>query len=170
MTYRLRSCLHKYMNQKGLLIGGVVFLILAAVVTAFVFTRGKSDQKDAVPTPTPTPDEIIELLPSDALDVSLEPGRTPLYVLTIDNLPDGLSSLSYEITYDTTNKGAQGIVGSPVTLKEGQAKYVNDKLVFGSESKGKYDLDKGVNNIQINIRLTYSDGSEKGWKSTLQLP
>lgn len=154
------------MNRNLLIVGGIG-LVAVVVLVGFVLTREKSE---VTVEPTPTPKTEIELLVQDALNVTLKSGNRPLYVLTIDKIPNGASSISYEITYDTTNKGTQGIVGSPVTLKEGQGKYVNDKLVFGSESRGKYALDQGVNNIQISIRLTYKDGSEKGWKGTLELP
>lgn len=153
--------------NRNLLTASGVGLVVIVVVVGFVLTKGKSE---VTVEPTPTPKVEIELLSQDALDVTLKAGRNPLYTLTIDKIPNGVTAISYEITYDTTNKGTQGIVGSPVTLKEGQGRYVNDKIVFGSESRGKYALDQGVNNIQVSIRLRYKDGSEKGWKGTLELP
>lgn len=136
-------------------------------MAGFLLTRGTSEEKVALPTPTPKVE--IEFLQADTLNVTLKPGRRPLYTLAINNIPDDVTALSYEITYDTSNKGIQGIVGSQVTLKEGQITYANDKIVFGSESRGKYSLDEGVNNIQVFVRLTYKDGSEKGWKGSLEI-
>lgn len=153
--------------NRNLLVAGGIGLVALVVLMGFVLTRGKSEVKVE---PTPTPKVEMEFLPQDALDITLKAGRSPLYTLTIDKIPSGVASISYEITYDTSNKGTQGIVGSPVPIKDGQTKYTNDKIVFGSESRGKYALDKGVTNIQVSIRLTYKDGSEKGWKGTLELP
>jgi hypothetical protein len=145
-------------------IGG---LVVIGGLAGFLLTRGTSEEKVAIPSPTPKVE--IELLSSDALDVTFKPGTARQYTLTIDGIPEGVSAISYEITYDTTNKGIQGVVGSPIALKEGQMKYVNDKLIFGTCSRGKCVFDEGVNNIQINIRLTYKDGSEKGWKGTFEI-
>lgn len=153
--------------NRNLLIFGAIGLVIVVLGVGFFMTRGASQQQAE---PTPTPKVEIELLPQDALDVTLKKGASPQYVLTIDKIPEDVTQLSYEITYDTSNKGTQGIVGSPVTLKEGQGTYKNEKVVFGSESRGKYALDQGVNNIQVTIRLTYKDGPEKGWKGTLELP
>ena len=153
--------------SKNVLIAGVVGIVILAIVGSFLMIRGeKKEEATVVPTPTPP---SVELLSQDALDVNLKSGAYPRYILTIDSIPQGAKTISYEITYDTTNKGTQGIIGSPVTLKEGQTTYTNDKIVFGSESRGKYSLDQGVNNIQVNIRLGYSDGSEKGWQGTLEI-
>ena len=154
------------MDKRNLLIAAVV-IIVAGIIGGFVFVNGRSTDEIAV-EPTPTPPTVL-MLAQDALAVSLAKGSYSRYVLTIDKLADGVVGLSYEITYDTTNKGTQGIVGSPSNLKAGQTKYTNPEIVFGSESRGKYSLDQGVNNIQINIRLTFKDGSEKGWKGSLEI-
>ena len=156
------------MNQRNLIIAGAVGIVIVGLVAGFLLTRG-GEKKEVVPTPTPTPEIVVELLPSDALSVSLKRGSGQQYVLTIDEIPEGVTGLSYEITYDTKNKGMQGIVGSPVTLKSGQTKYTNDKIIFGTCSGSKCVYDEGVSNIEVNIRLTYSDGSEKGWKGTLEI-
>lgn len=140
---------------------------MGGLLVGFLLTRGKSEEKMAV-APTPTP-ASVELLSDEAIEVSIKPGSNRQYVLTIDKIPDGATTLSYEITYDTKNKGTQGIVGSPVTLKAGQTNYTNDKLTFGTCSRNKCVYDEGVNNIQINIRFVFKDGSEKGWKGTLSL-
>lgn len=155
--------------NRNVLIVGVIVLVLAGVAGAFVLTKGTSGPEPASTVPTPLPTSAVQLLPQDALSVTLTKGNYPRYVLTIDKLPEDIASLSYEITYDTTNKGIQGIVGSPSNLKDGQTKYTNPQIVFGSESRGKYSLDAGVSNIQINIRLTLKDGSEKGWRGTLEI-
>ena len=156
------------MNRNTVIVG-VVVLIIAGVLGAFVLTKGSSDGETANTTPTPSPTPAVKILPADALSVTFKKGASPRYVLTIDKLPEGVESLSYEITYDTTNKGTQGIVGSPPKLKDGQTKYTNPEIVFGSESRGKYVLDQGVSNIQINIRLIFKDGTKKGWNGSLEI-
>lgn len=156
------------MSQRNILIAGAIGVVIVGLAASFFLTKG--DEKEEVgPTPTPTPEIIVELLPSDALAISLKRGSGRQYVLTIDKIPEGVTGVSYEITYDTKNKGTQGIVGSPVTLKGGQTKYTNDKIIFGTCSGSKCVYDEGVSNIEVNIRLTYSDGSEKGWKGTLEI-
>ena len=154
-------------NKKLLISGGIGILILAIAVGGFFATRGSSN-KAVVAGPTPTP-AIVDLLPSDALSVSLKAQRNNQYVLTVDTIPERVTAISYEITYDTENKGTQGIVGSPVSLKDGQTTYTNNQIIFGTCSRNKCVYDQGVSNITINIRLTYKDGSEKGWKGTLEI-
>src|SRR5581483_6763532 len=146
------------MNKKYLL-AGIIGLILVIALVGVLVVKGQSGPNTTA-EPTPTPD-IVQLLPQDALSVTLKPGTNHQYVLTIDKIPDGVTSVSYEITYDTSSKGTQGVVGSPVELSSGQTKYVNDKLIFGSCSRNVCVYDQGVSNIQINIRLQYKDGSEK---------
>src|SRR3989344_6077001 len=126
------------MNRSVLIAVGVGVVVLG-LVAGLVLTRGKSDVKTKIkPTPTPS----VELLPQDALEVTLKAAAGREYTLTIDKIPDGITSLSYEITYDTANKGTQGIVGSPVTLKAGQTKYINDQTIFGTCSRNKCVLDE----------------------------
>lgn len=153
------------MNRNILIGGGVI--IVGGLLVGFLLTQGKSEEKVAA-TPTPTPPSV-ELLSQEAIEVSIKPASDRQYVLTVDKIPDGVTTLSYEITYDTKNKGTQGIVGSPVTLKAGQTKYTNDKLTFGTCSRNKCVYDEGVNNIQINIRFVFKDGSEKGWRGVLEI-
>lgn len=153
------------MNRSVLIAVGVGVVALG-LIAGLVLTRGKSN---TTPKLKPTPTPAVELLPQDALDVTLEATTSREYTLTIDKIPDGVTSLSYEITYDTAKKGTQGIVGSPVTLKAGQTKYTNDQIIFGTCSRNKCVLDEGVENIEITIRLMYKDGSEKGWKGTLEI-
>lgn len=153
------------MNRNILIAGGVI--VIGGLLVGFLLTQGKKEEKTAVAL-TPTPPSV-ELLSDEAIEVSIKPGSDRQYVLTIDKIPDGVITLSYEITYDTKNKGTQGIVGSPVTLKAGQTKYTNDKLTFGTCSRNKCVYDEGVTNIAANIRFVFKDGSEKGWKGNLTL-
>ncbi|MBI2036277.1 hypothetical protein HYT17_01475 [Candidatus Microgenomates bacterium] len=153
------------MNRNILIAGGVI--IVVGILAGFWLTQGKKEEKAQVaPTPAPV---SVELLAQEEISVTIAPGANRQYTLTIDKIPEGVTSLSYEITYDTKNKGTQGIVGSPVTLKSGQSKYINDKLTFGTCSRNKCVYDEGVTNIQANIRFIFQDGSEKGWKGTLSL-
>ncbi len=153
------------MNKNLLIAGGVI--VVGGLLVGFLLTQGKKEEKAQV-APTPTPISV-ELLKQDEVLVTIEPGANRQYTLAIDKIPDGVTTLSYEITYDTKNKGTQGIVGSLVTLKDGQTTYTNDKLTFGTCSRNKCVYDEGVSNIAVNIRFVFKDGSEKGWKGTLSL-
>lgn len=154
--------------NRNVLVTGVSVLIIASVAVGFLLSRGEKGEK-APPTAAPTPPPSIELLGESALAVTLTPGLARQYVLTIDKIPTGTTAVSYEITYDTKSKGTQGIVGSPVTLKPGQTKYANDKIIFGTCSRNKCVYDEGVSNLEINIRIVFSDGSEKGWQGSLEI-
>lgn len=147
----------------------IVPLIILLILT-FLFLRlrpGAKKTTEVVPTPT---FEQIEVLPPEVLNASLTPvgGRT--YRFTIENIPEGVVSLAYEISYETTNRGTQGIISSPIEIKPGQKTYQNEKFIFGTCSKNVCVYDEGITNLEVTTRLTYQDGQEKLWKKSLPSP
>lgn len=153
------------MKKAALIVIPIIAILL--IGGFFVLKSSQSNQGPLEPTPTV---EQIETLPEDTLTASFTPLGGRSYRFTVDKLPDGVVSLSYEISYETTNRGTQGVISSPIEIKSGQTTYQNDKFLFGTCSKNKCVYDEGFKTVDVAIRLAFSDGKEKIWKKTLPAP
>lgn len=153
------------MKKAVLIIVPILIIILGGGF--FVLKSRQAGQGPVEPTPTV---EQIETLPEGALTASFTSLGGRNYRFTLEKIPDGVVSLSYEISYETTNRGMQGVISSPIEIKSGQTTYQNDKFLFGTCSKNKCVYDEGVSNLEITVRLVYQDNKEKIWKKSLNLP
>lgn len=153
------------MKKTALITVSIVSILLIGGL--FVLKSQQAGQGPVEPTPTV---EQIETLPEDALTASFTSLGGRNYRFTLEKIPDGVVALSYEISYETTNRGMQGVISSPVEIKSGQTTYQNDKFLFGTCSKNKCVYDEGFKTVDVAIRLAFSDGKEKIWKKTLPAP
>ncbi len=141
------------------IIAGVGVLIV--VVAALLITSGSK-------TPSSTPTDQIANAPvlpqSEWPVVSLIPTTDPKIPNSLGHLLDlkvqkinipGAASMDYELVYNTTDGGQQGVPGT-VHLTSGD---IDRVLLLGSESSGNYRFDDGVN--QGTITITFRDSGGK---------
>jgi hypothetical protein len=74
----------------------------------------------------------------------------------------GASTMDYELIYNTTNGGQQGVPG---TVKLTGAD-IERKLLLGSESSGKFRYDEGLDHGTMTIRFRKADGKLIGKLAT----
>lgn len=113
--------------------------------------------------------QLAPTLPPQTIDISLKAKGDGSYFLTMAGIPDGVKKMSYEITYDTVNKGRQGILSSPIDIVSGQREYTNEKLIFGSCSKGVCVYDEGISNAVITIRFVYGNDESRIYQEELEI-
>ena len=131
-------------------VGLVVFLLIKASVGG---------------TPTATPEAVVPDLPqSEWPVVSLTPTSNPQVPNSLGHWLDfkvqklnvpGAVSMDYELVYNTTDGGQQGVPG---TVKL-DGTDVDRPLLLGSESSGKFRYDAGVETGMMTLR--FRDGSGK---------
>lgn len=152
---------------------GAIAVLALMVLGGIAYSIHRNSQLTQVANPATDQTETIDMLPQDALSVKLAKGKASpyqLYTLTIDKIPQGAKTLSYNVQYETDSGSLQGFGGQGKELTSGQATYTNDEVFFGSCSKNKCTPDKGVHNVVIDIRFDMQDGTAKGWRGNLDLP
>lgn len=108
-------------------------------------------------------------LPPQTINISLRAKGDGSYFLTMAGIPNGVKKMSYEITYDTLNKGRQGVLSSPIEIEPSQLEYTNEQLIFGSCSKKVCVYDEGINNAVITIRFIYENDEIRIYQEELEI-
>lgn len=146
------------MNKKNVpfIIGAVV--ILLGLVGFVVISGKKSSNTTATQNQLPT-SAIVPTVDS-SVKVDLQKGKEKGYVeLTVDGIPSGTKTLEYELTYDTTESGLQGIPSSPVDIKGENS--IKREFFLGTQSSGAktYHTVKGPITLQILFTGSYGQKS-----------
>lgn len=141
-----------------LVIGGLLVFVIA-----FISMRGKKPENNQVGNED---DEVVAEIPFEKRPfTTLTPTSDGHWLnLKIDkiNVSDA-ASLDYELLYEVPDKPSQGVPGS-VQLKGNDV--VEQKLLLGSESSGKFRYDEGVESGTLTLRFRNSKGKLVGKLTT----
>lgn len=147
------------------LIGSVLVVILVVV---FFIAKG---MKGGSATPTQEDTNVPELPQSEWPVVSLIPTGNPAVKGSDGHWLDfkvqkinvsGATSMDYELVYNTTDGGQQGVPG---TVKL-DGTDIDRPLLMGSESSGKYRYDAGVEQGTMTLKFRDTGGKLIGKLST----
>lgn len=136
----------KYLPLILFVLGVIVF-----VVTFFV-VRGKN----TAPIDPNDESSLVEVSLEEMPIVSLIPTKDGHYLkLKVENIVvKGVSSMDYELLYQTAADITQGVPGSVEVSGES----FETDLLLGSESSGKFRFDEGVKTGSIGIKYRDSKG------------
>ncbi len=137
-----------------LLIGGVfIFLTLLLVVVVLKFRQGGADEKKAK---VRSEKSSGVKLPDD-LEVDVAPLPGNKIQLMIKNIPSGTQMIEYELTYETEDKGLQGVIG---TLDDFSGKEYEKEIFLGTCSGGNCVEHKVASPISLLLRFSgeYGEG------------
>lgn len=135
----------------------IVFVVgLVVVIASILILKAVKNKKNA----DQIVDEemsLVELSFDKRPFVSLTPSADGHYLgLNIEKINiDGVSSIDYELLYDTENAVTQGVPG---TFSLDGKSSVGADLLLGSESSGKFRYDKGVEKGTLTIWLRDEKG------------
>ena len=148
-----------------ILIGSGLIIILVVV---FFIAKG---MKGGSATPTQEDTNVPELPQSEWPVVSLTPTGNPAVKGSDGHWLDfkvqkinvsGATSMDYELVYNTTDGGQQGVPG---TVKL-DGTDIDRPLLMGSESSGKYRYDAGVEQGTMTLKFRDAGGKLIGKLST----
>lgn len=130
----------------------LVFVGVVVLVGVFVLVKGKKGQDSSTDDETALMNVPLERRPV----VSLIPTSDGHYLkLRIEKLLKEAATLDYDLLYQNAEGVTQGVPGK-VDLK-GQ-KTVEEELLLGSESSGKFRYDEGVENGSLSLKFRNGKG------------
>ena len=140
--------------KKNIVIVGVLILVLLVIGLMVRSKMSEPPEKEAEVLPTPT-----EALPTVSPDINID--LTPRFdkkavVLKVKGIPEDVSSMEYELTYDTSSGLPRGVLGK-IDL-EGENSLARD-ITLGTCSRGKCVYDQGVTTVSLSLKFNSSIGS-----------
>lgn len=146
--------------MKKFIVPIIVVLIILSLV-GIIYKNRFSRKQEIVLVPTPT-----VMLPtiSDDVQVDLTATRDKhAIILKISNIPQGIESIEYELTYITASDLPRGVLGK-ITL-QGESEIVRDDIVLGTCSSGKCVYDEGVTTVDLSLKFNSPGGAKVFHKS-----
>lgn len=160
--------------DKRVVIIAVVVLLLVFVGGGAFFILGKTKNSMISPTPAPTSSIIPTLTPDEiGLNFIATPDKKKVK-LSISNL-NGVAVLDYIITYDADSpddpsiKVPRGTSGENIQIEEGQETFETDYIDLGSCSSGRCKYYSGIEEINLLVKITKTDGTVHQVEDILEL-
>lgn len=135
-----------------------IITILVIIITGLLIFRTKRGGGGEVsPTPTPT----VALPPVDeSVDISLTPrSDKKAVILKIGQIPQGTTSVDYELSYETGEGLPRGVLGT-IHLKE-EEEEIEREILLGTCSRNVCVYDKGVEKVNLVLKFNFPDGSSQ---------
>lgn len=141
-------------NQKLIIIGVIVLLVI--VGAAFLLFSPKNEPEEKVIAEPEPVEEVVETISAEDLGLTLSAGAGNRTVtIEITNL-EGVTSLDYELSYNSKGDVPRGILGNiEVTSKDREIK---KELVLGTCSDVCH-YDEEVSDIKVILKVTKTDGT-----------
>jgi hypothetical protein len=135
------------------IVGGAVILI--GIGLAIFFSQKK-------PTVTEQPQKKEEVGAIPTVDASTTVTLTALQgnkeiVLKSSSVPNGTTSVDYELSYDTKAQGKQGVIG---TISDVKGNSFEKQMTLGTCSSGRCVYHEVVGAIQVTLRFTGEYGEK----------
>ena len=146
------------MNKQYIIGFVVVFIIL--LVGGIIFIRGRSN---APATQDETPIVDSELPPIDSsvkVDLIAREDNHAV-TLTVENIPQDVESLEYELSYTTGDGLPKGALAPEIKLKDGEYEKWTREIELGTCSRGKCVYDEGVEKISLTLIFNAADGKKQ---------
>lgn len=135
--------------KKNVVFVVVGVLVLCGIGLALFF----SQQKTKVVEKPQTKEEegaIPTVDASTTVTLSALPGNKEI-VLKSSSVPNGTTSIDYELSYDTKAQGKQGVIGTISTITGNS---FEKQMTLGTCSSGRCVYHEVVGSIQVTLRFT----------------
>lgn len=147
------------MNNNAFLIGGIIAVIIIAVVSFMMVRGNKQVNKVQTQQLQPTEEVIPTVDSSVKVEITAQPDNRK-FDLTVSGIPRGTTSLEYEISYETDEGGIQGF-NSPVDIEADQDTYEKKGFLLGTCSTGgKCSYHTVAGPLKVTIKFTGSYGEK----------
>ncbi|MEX1052579.1 MAG: hypothetical protein WEC80_01910 [Patescibacteria group bacterium] len=155
-------------NKKILLISAIVLILIIAVIF-FLTSKNTSDGLESQEQLTNT--EAIPIVDSSVIVSLIRGARSGEIILTVENAPEGTTSIEYQLTYDARSREEggsivpRGVIGKCVKQSGGNNNWSceqpnsGEAIVLGTCSSGTcvYDNITGDINAQLKFTGSYGD-------------
>ena len=144
---------------KPYLIGGGVIILLLVVIIGLLMGSGNKEQASAEKKPEITQEvqkPIPTVGPSVQVDFKALTGNK--IDIQVDGVPSGTESIDYELSYDTEDKGLQGVIGQ-LEVK-GDKAAPDEEIFMGTCSSGTCIRHIVKGDVKVTLRFTGSYGEQ----------
>ncbi len=142
-------------KKRKVLYSVVVLIIVMALIFIF-FIKGRDRRNTAKSNAQEVEKEDANILAD--VKVKVDRFKKPhTLLLEVDNIPSGTNSVEYEITYETLDKGIQGVMGN-VSSSEFKNNSFKRDILFGTCSAGKCVYHKVKGKIELSLTFVGSYG------------
>lgn len=132
----------------------VLLLVLILILTFGVFfLRSKNNTQQKVSNKVS--EDKAKILKDVQVEVNPAEGKENTILLLIKNIPEGTEMIEYELTYETEDKGLQGVIG---TLDDIEGKSYEKEIFLGTCSSGVCVPHKVKGSITLLLRFAGSYG------------
>lgn len=152
-------------NKNLLIIVGIVLVLLLGVGGYFVFGTNASPEEE---TEEQMFDEEVVTLSPEEVGLEIIPSANNKQVKFTLNKLDGFTKIEYELSYEADSAAgsdegdggriSRGVAGEDV-IDASDTSYESKFLDLGSCSSGTCRYDKGVESVNLLLKLTKADGS-----------
>lgn len=159
--------------------------IIVLGVVALLLVGGYFLVKSQFDTPAPPSAAPVDTAPTLAkkidlstqppwvqkLNVTAKPGKSPNgldnFTIDIEGMPTGMvKSFTYVASYDTTNKGSQGVLATKPIVIDGATSYIKT-IDLGTCSTKSCVKHEGVKSVDLELDFTTTAGDLPMWSKTL---
>ena len=151
--------------MKKIILAVFIVLLISIGLIFYVKTRfvSKPEEETFVPIPT-----VVLPTVSESIKVNLISRNTNKSVdLSIEGLTSDISSIEYELTYQTGTDLPRGVLG---TIKLNGEKNINKTdITLGTCSSGKCVYDTGVTSVNLSLKFNFSSGQSSVFQKNYSL-
>ncbi len=140
-------------ENKILLVLGAFLLVILVLGVIFYSSRRKSKKV----IPRADYQKKSKVLKDVKIKVSSAKGKKSTILLSIENIPQGTESIDYELTYETEDKGLQGVIG---TIDDLKGSSYEKEIFLGTCSSGVCIEHKVKGSINLVLRFSGDYGEE----------
>ncbi len=154
------------LQNKTLLIGGILVLFVLAGGGYYVFSANKPAQSTDVVQKVQ--EDVVPTIKPDDLGLTFTARSDNKAVKFIITNIKGITSVDYEISYTAKGDIPRGVIGRVETKSidtQIETKYID----LGTCSSGKCKYDEGVTSVKLVLKITKTDGKNYSSEQTLAL-
>ncbi len=151
--------------MKKIIIAVLIVLLISIGLIFYLKTRFVSTPEEETILPTPT---VVLPTVSESIKVNLTSSNAYKSVdLSIEGLTSDISSIEYELTYQTGAGLPRGVLGT-INLK-GEKQINKTDITLGTCSSGKCVYDTGVTTVNLSLKFNFSSGQSSVFQKSYSL-
>lgn len=151
--------------MKKIIVAVFIVLLISIGLIFYLKTRFISQPEEETILPTPT---VVLPTVSESIKVNLISRNASKAVdLNIEGLTADISSVEYELTYQTGSGLPRGVLGT-INLK-GVKSINKTDITLGTCSSGKCVYDLGVTSVNLSLKFNFSSGQSSIFQKSYSL-
>jgi len=144
------------MKKSNLVVIVPVLIVLVIVVIIVVNLNKTKTEKKSVINPTEI-ESVVPTTDSSTVATLTSSNGGKEVVLKIDGIPNGTTTIDYELSYSTKQQGFQGVIGTISSEKES---VFEKKITLGTCSSGKCVYHEVVGSIKTTLKFNGGYGEK----------